>query len=74
MRDLSRMNPTNPITHNPMQEVMKDFRAKGARCIVIAYKNQQGHWDYTIRARLKDGRLWDIIDIESTQEVSDERD
>lgn len=54
--------------YGKMKEVMADLRENEARCCLIYrdFKDNES-WanEVSIRAVLKDGRIWDIHDIES---------
>ena len=57
--------------HQRAKEVMADLREKGARCCLIYTGQREGlselPKDFSIRAVLKDGRLWDIVQIDRSE-------
>ena len=48
-----------------LKAVMDDLRSYGAKLLLIKHLgNHKVIVGYTIRAKLRDGRLWEICDIE----------
>ncbi len=50
------------VNHFIMQEVMTNLREQGARCCLLITGDYPNRYK-SIRAVLKDGRIWDIKDI-----------
>ena len=50
------------VNHFIMQEVMTNLREQGARCCFLL-RGEYPNGDKSIRAVLRDGRVWDIKDI-----------